>query len=109
MRYLTFEKTEKFICEIKENKQYKKSNIICLDSDNEANYKFNHFEIKDGYLQLIPNTNTERQILYIAEASGSGKTYFTGQYLKEYKIVFHKNPIYMFSTIPKGDPSLQDI
>ena len=33
----------------------------------------------------MPNENTERQILYIAGASGSGKTYFTGQYLKAYK------------------------
>ena len=109
MKFLTFEKTEKAICEIKDNKKFKKSKIIYLDSDDETNYKFNHFAIQEGYLQLIPNPNTERQILYIAGASGSGKSYFTGQYLKEYKNTFPDNPIYMFSTIPKGDVSLKDV
>ena len=109
MKYLTFEHTKISICEIRDNKKFKKSKIIYLDSDNETNYKFNHFAIQEGYLQLIPNPNTERQILYIAGASGSGKSYFTGQYLKEYKSTFPDNPIYMFSTIPKGDVSLKDI
>jgi len=109
MKFLTFEKTEKPICEIKDNKKFKKSKIIYLDSDNETNYKFNHFAIQEGYLQLLPNQNTERQILYIAGASGSGKTFFTGQYLKTYKETFPDNPIYMFSTIPKGDVSLKDV
>ena len=109
MKYLTFEGTTRPICEIKVNKKYKKSKIIYLDSDNETNYKFNQLEISEGYLQLIPNEKTERQILYICGASGSGKTYFTGQYLQEYKKLFSDNAIYMFSTIPKGDPSLKDI
>jgi chromosomal replication initiation ATPase DnaA len=109
MKYMTFEKTDVPICIIKDNKQYKKSKIIYLDSDNETNYKFNQLQISEGYLQLIPNEKVERQILYICGATGSGKTYFTGQYLREYKKLFSDNAIYMFSTIPKGDPSLKDI
>ena len=36
----------------------------------------------DQYFQLIPNPETERQILYITGSSGSGKSYFTKKYCR---------------------------
>ena len=44
MKFLTFESSSKKpICEIMENKKFKKSKTIFLDSDNECNYTFNNF------------------------------------------------------------------
>jgi len=109
MRFLTFEATKKPICNILDsNKKLKKNKTIYLDSDNECTYTFNHFKLPEGQLQLIPNPNTERQILYICGSSGSGKSYYVCQFLKQYKITFPDNEIFMFSTI-SDDPSLKDI
>ena len=101
VKYLTFETSNKPICEIKDNKTFKKNKIVYLDSDGESHHAFNQFKIKEGSLQLIPNKNVERSILYIAGQSGSGKTYFLGQYLKEYKKLFPGNEIYIFQVFQK--------
>jgi hypothetical protein len=62
----------------------------------------------DGAFQPIPNPETERQILYITGASGSGKSYYTKQYCMEYRRLFPKNPIYLFSSINE-DSSIDEI
>lgn len=57
------------------------------------------FKCKDNeYLQLIPRKK-DREILYIVGASGSGKSYYALQYLKEYKKKHKDNPIYLFSAL----------
>lgn len=50
-------------------------------------------------IQHIPNKKSERQILYITGASGSGKSYYTKHYCDEYRKMFPKNPIYLISSI----------
>lgn len=50
-------------------------------------------------IQHIPNKKTERQILYITGASGSGKSYYTKHYCDQYKKMFPKNDIYLVSSI----------
>jgi hypothetical protein len=40
-----------------------------------------------------------RQILYISGASGSGKSFYTAAYLKEYHKKYPKNPIFIFSSL----------
>lgn len=50
-------------------------------------------------IQQIPNKKTERQILYITGASGSGKSYYTKAYCDEYKKIYPKNPVYLISSI----------
>jgi len=62
----------------------------------------------DGGFQPIPNPEQERQILYITGASGSGKSYYTKQYCMEYRRIFPKNPIYLFSSISE-DSSIDEI
>lgn len=55
--------------------------------------------------QLIPNNkknkdNTiKRHVGYITGQSGSGKTTFVINYLKQYRMMFKNNPIYLFSAI----------
>lgn len=50
-------------------------------------------------IQYIPNKKSERQILYITGASGSGKSYYTKHYCDEYRKMFPKNAIYLISSI----------
>jgi hypothetical protein len=57
----------------------------------------------DEILQHMPyqdlqNENT-RQILYVSGASGSGKSYYTAGYIKEYTKMFPKNKIILFSSV----------
>jgi chromosomal replication initiation ATPase DnaA len=71
-------------------------------SDNENNVKkgFSNYECnKDETLQLVPNTKTERQCIYICGQSGSGKSYFTSNYVKQYKKQYPKNDIFVISSI----------
>lgn len=62
----------------------------------------------DEFIQQVPNKKTERSILYITGASGSGKSYYTKDYIKEYHRIFPKNPIYFFSSLP-DDPTIDKI
>ncbi len=64
----------------------KKNPILSL-SDKETEDSLNDIQVDDDYsFQLIPNTKKEREILYVVGQSGSGKSYFCTQYLKQYKI-----------------------
>jgi len=58
----------------------------------------------DEFIQQIPNKKTERSILYITGASGSGKSYYTREYIKQYKLAYPKNPIYLFSSLNDDPP-----
>ena len=65
-------------------------------------------EDEDETIQLMPNKKTERGILYITGSSGSGKSYYTRDYIKEYHITFPKNPVYLFSSL-NDDTTLDKI
>ena len=60
---------------------------------------FKDLEIKDGIFQQVPDTTKERECGMIVGASGSGKSYYTNNYIKEYKSVHKKNPVYFFSVL----------
>ena len=108
MKYLNIEEGEP-ICTIKDCKDKRLANkTIYLDSNGTALHAFNHFELPSGHFQLIPNTKRERDILYIVGSSGSGKSWFTAQYCKEYMRKFPKNDIYMVSNV-SDDPSLKGV
>lgn len=52
----------------------------------------------DLKFQQIPSNN-ERDVLYISAMSGSGKSYYTAEYVKQYHKKYPKNEIFLFSTI----------
>ena len=86
--------------------------IVCVsETDSGLARPFNEMSLRDRedqYFQLIPNPETERQILYITGSSGSGKSYFTKKYCREFARVFPKRPIYLISSVEK-DESVDDI
>jgi len=62
----------------------------------------NEIIINDG--KFIPTVDpTGRQIFYLAGASGSGKSYLASQYISEYKRIFPKNKVYVFSRIDEDE------
>jgi hypothetical protein len=56
-------------------------------------------EIKSGVIQHTPNKNKERDILYVFGQSGSGKSYYVKEYAAEYKKMYPKNDIFLFTTV----------
>lgn len=98
---LNFDRVGKFLAKVEGGKYDKK--IISVTSENkveddEYSKPFLCLTI-DGKFQQIPDPETERQILYITGASGSGKSTYTANYIKNYKKMFPKNEIYCLSAL----------
>jgi hypothetical protein len=62
----------------------------------------------DGKFQQIPDPETERQIIYVFGPSGSGKSYYSKQYIKQWRKLKKKSDVYLFSSL-EDDESLDDI
>jgi len=99
---LTFQDQGRILAKITDGKL--KGDVVCVTSD-EIQNGFKNLSLKDGQFQHMPDPNTERQILYITGASGSGKSTYTAKYTKLYKLMHKKNPVYVFSAL-KDDESL---
>jgi hypothetical protein len=84
-----------------QNGKYKNKVISISDqkSDDDISRGYNKLKFTDGTLQHTPNPESERQIIYITGPSGSGKSTYCKKYLLEYKKIFKKNPIFLFSSL----------
>ena len=70
---------------------------------------FTEYEAKGEFkFQQIPDKNTERSILYITAPSGSGKSYYTREYIKQYHRMYPKRDIFVFSSL-EDDPTLDSL
>lgn len=81
------------------------------DNDNDELLYRNFYSLKlnsDAKFEPCPDTKKERDILYIAGPSGSGKSFYTKMYLLNYKKSFPQNAIYMFSKLD-SDKSLEGV
>ena len=58
--------------------------------------------------QQIPDTTSERMILYISGSSGSGKSFYTRQFCETYRKLYPKREIYLFSSLT-DDSSIDKI
>lgn len=89
-------------------KDKKKNRVLSIGNPKDIINPFNEFQITNEHehFQQIPNKNTERNILYVTGSSGSGKSYYTSQYIKEYKKMYPKREIYLFSSV--GDDAQID-
>ena len=86
------------------------NNIVYIDTNitpNSNNFKFLKLEQNSNF-QCIPDSSKEREIYYIAAPSGSGKSYFVMQYVKEYQSKLKNNPSYLFSNV-REDPTIDKI
>lgn len=63
----------------------------------------NEIKLKPGqHTQLVPFSK-DRDVLFLAAASGGGKSYFTLQYLKQYHAKYPKNSVYLFSSLAEDE------
>ena len=100
--------TGKIIAVIKdsenEKKRSKKQDNKFLYVDDKAKNSINNYECDyNETIQQVPDKETERSILYITGPSGSGKSYYTRNYILEYKKLFPKNNIYIFSSLDSDE------
>lgn len=94
-----------------EGKNKKKTVSIATNDEQEEECKktFRTLQLGEGQkFQQTPDPNTERQIMYITGASGSGKSTYIASYCKQYKKKFPSNDIYVFSALNE-DSSLDVI
>ena len=106
---LNFDKIGKTLAIIKNGKYNNKVLSICPDDDDKVKKSFTKLKIPDsGKFYQMPDKNIERQILYITGASGSGKSTYCANYIMEYKKIFSKNYIYLFSAL-KDDESIDKV
>lgn len=101
---LTFENEGRILAKITDGK-LKNKLISVVDDAEKVGKPFSKLELKDGQFEHMPDPKTERSILYITGASGSGKSTYTAKYTKLYKQIFKNNPVYVFSAL-KDDESL---
>ena len=98
MKFLSFENEGHPVVVIKSNLKKINNKVIHLDDKARSLHGFNQLKLKgDDKFQLLPNPKIERSINYVCGSSGSGKTYFIKLFLIEYKKMFPKNQIYIFS------------
>ena len=69
---------------------------------------FPAIKLSVGTFQPVPNSNIERTVNYIVGASGSGKSWYIKQWVKEYKKKYKKAEVYLFSALSE-DPTLDEI
>jgi len=92
-----------------EKKRSKKQDNKFLYVDDKAKNSMNNYECDyNETIQQLPDKETERSILYITGPSGSGKSYYTRNYILEYKKIFPKNNVYIFSSL-ESDETLDKI
>lgn len=107
---LSFDNNEsaKPICIIKkEEKQV--GEVFLYEKKKNVTNGFEELELQDGYLfQQAVNTQRERDCLYVAGMSGSGKSYYIREYVKQYIKHFPKRDILLFSFL-KEDKTLDEI
>lgn len=67
-------------------------------------------KLENGILRILDNSklkplvnDNKREVLYIAGPQGSGKSHYASEYLKEFKKIFPKKKIYMFSGIDNDE------
>jgi tRNA uridine 5-carbamoylmethylation protein Kti12 len=77
--------------------------IVYLNSDDKDETIKNFSELKlpsESTFQAVPTDSVnDYRVQYVTGQSGSGKSYYVGNFLKEYKKKFPKNQMYLFSAV----------
>lgn len=95
------------VCVI-ENGEYDGTKVYLSDemAGDKIQKNFEKLEL-DGKstFQVIPDTKKERDVFYIVGQSGSGKSYWLGKFIAEYKKAYPKRDVFVFSNLSE-DKSL---
>jgi nicotinamide riboside kinase len=105
---LNFDKVGRLLCQVEGGKNKDKVVAVATNSSDEDEITQSFTSLKlsgDAKFQQIPDPHTERQILYITGASGSGKSTYTANFIKKFKKSNKGYEVYCFSAL-KDDESL---
>jgi len=107
---LNFENHGAILATVKDNPSLDKKFISVSTSktSESGDLTFPAIQLSAGQFQPVPNFNSERSVNYIVGASGSGKSYYIKQWIKEYKKKYKKNGIYLFSALSE-DETLDEV
>jgi len=93
-----------------DDKKYKKIKISVSDEVDDKMVKtFDSLSINSGRFQYIPDLDRDRDSIYIAGTAGSGKSFWVGQYLREYVKLYPDNKIFFFSESHLEDSAFRGI
>jgi hypothetical protein len=94
----------------KNNDKKEKGTLVCIADKGKSLYNpMKEIQVKNNEaFQPIPDPNTERNVLYVTGQSGSGKSVFTKKYADEYKLLYPKREVFLFSCL-KDDSSIDKI
>ena len=70
---------------------------------------FQYFSIDKGCFQYIPCKDRDRDTIFVAGVSGSGKSYWCAQYIKQYHKLYPENKIYLITGNDISDPSFESL
>ena len=107
---LNFENHGAILATVKDNPSLEKKFISVSTSktSESGDLTFPAIKLSAGTFQPVMNYNAERSVNYIVGASGSGKSYYIKQWIKEYKRKFKKNGVYLFSALSE-DETLDEV
>jgi len=95
---------------IQDNNTKNNNSIVSLhtneekaDNAHDIGATFDTLHLTSGKFQVIPNRKSERSTILTIGSSGSGKSTFIYNWLKEYKKIFKKNDIFLISSLDKDD------
>lgn len=90
--------------------KFNNKTVFIADKDNdEVSKPLTTIHIPDeGKFQQVPDPETERQIIYVFGPSGSGKSYYSKMYIKQWQKQNPGREVYLFSSL-EDDESLDDV
>ena len=101
---LNFENDGTPLAMIKKGKKTTKHVLSVADKKGEVRYPFNEVLLKeDETFVPICDPKKERSVIYVSGMSGSGKSYFTAEWVRRYKNFFPKNNVFLLSSLDQDD------
>lgn len=106
---LTFEDRGTPIAKVKDGRF--KGEILSVDEDDEGDKYMSTPELNLKKSSLTPLIDPfKREVCYIAGPSGSGKSYYSSNLVKSFKVAYPKSEVYLFSrTDWKDDPAYKEV
>jgi hypothetical protein len=106
---LNFEGVGQNIAIVKDKKDKQFKTISISDNPKKVTHGYQEIQLQKEYrIQQIPNKDRERDVLYVCGQGGSGKSYYTLMFTKEYHKMYPNNDIYLFSTL-SSDSTLDKV
>jgi len=101
---LNFENDGIPLAMIQKGKKMTKHVLSVADKKGEVRHPFDEILLQgDEIFVPICDPKKERSVIYVSGMSGSGKSYFTAEWVRRYKHFFPKNNVFLLSSLDQDD------